>query len=299
MKRIKLKGILFTAAIILLVAAGATAVGKKWLKASSTEKTSNKKTDEYETVSVMDESGIGAATEDDPWMEMEKLLKVYYGEDQVATYQGRMRLIDDNGEHQKLVEELEFTYSSFRQQYYYRMGQLECVKQDRFILLADHDSRTIAVSPVTISKDRSEGILGMEEFKKIIGQKSKGAKIMQNGEEKILTINNIQDPSIQGYQVYYDPKTYQVKKMLIGMIRMSPLEETAIEPLPVESEGDEKVDTEVNEISVYAYYLEVLYDKVEKTPSSEKDFKPEQKFIRFENKKPILQPAFSSYRLLN
>lgn len=299
MKRTKRRWILFTAAIILLVAAGATAVGKKWLNARSNENTNDKKTDEYETVSVMDESGIGDATEDDPWKEMEKLLKGYYGGEQVVTYQGRMRLIDDNGEHQKSLEEMAFTYSSFRQQYYYRIGQLECVKQDRFILLADHDSRTIAVSPVTISKDRSAGILGMEEFKKMIGQKSKGAKITQSGEEKILTINDIQDPSIQGYQVYYDPKTYQIKKMLIGMIRLSPLEETVIEPFPVESEGDEKEDTEVNEISVYAYYLEVLYDKVEKSPSSEKDFKPEQKFIRFENKKPILQPAFSSYRLVN
>lgn len=293
--------VFITSGIILLVLAGTAAVGKKWIW--GVKEAEKEKKEEYKTVSVMDESGIGIPTDDDPWLEMEKLVKAYYGGEQQVTYHGKMRLMDDNEEKQKLVEELSFEYSSCKGDYYYRMGQLECVTRDNFILLVDHDSRTVAISPVTPAKNKSAGILSMEEFKKILEQKISGAKITQSGNDKILTVNNIQDPTIQGYQVYYDPSTYQIKKMIIGMIRLSPLDEknnTAI------TDTDEKPAEETNkgageetEIEAYSYYLEIRYDKTERIPVSGKEFKPEQKFIRFKDGKAELQPAFVGYRLLN
>jgi hypothetical protein len=297
MRRTKSIRIIIISSIILLLTAGAAAIGNKWFETG--KKPGAGKTEKYETINVMDESGIGEPTGDDPWMEMQKLVEAYYGGEQLITYHGRMRLIDDNHDKQKLLEELSFEYSSYGEEYYYRMEQLECVKKRDFIMMADHDNRSVSISYVSLAKDKNNGILSMEDLKKMLQERSKEIKITQSGDTKILTVNDIQDPSIQGYQVFYDPVTYQVKKMVLGMIRLNPLDENDRVALNETEKTSPDKDSEEMEIEAYAYRLEILYDKIEKTRISEQEFRPEQKFIRFNNNKPELQPAFSDYRLLN
>src|SRR5689334_11217708 len=176
--------------------------------------------DESGVVSVMDKS-IGQPTSDDPWKEMEKLIRVYYGENEAVSYEGRMRLIDDNSDQKKLLEEMNYSFTVFNGMYHYRLGQLECIAKKDFVLLIDHENKTIARSAVTPAKKTS--LLDMHSLKEILEKQVGEVTITMNEKEKILTVNNIKDPVIQGYQVFYDPETYRIKKMVIGMVRLNPL----------------------------------------------------------------------------
>ena len=123
------------------------------------------------------------------------------------------------------------------------------------------------------------------------------AMVTQVGNEKVLTIDNINDPDIQGYRIYYSPQTYRVSKMLIGMVRLTPLEdekeEQNNEVKPAEKEGND------DQIDPYYYYLEVLFTQVQPLTLQASDFNPEQKFIRYSQDTLGLTPAYKEYQLLN
>lgn len=297
MKRAKKLKLVVSAAVILLLATGAAAIGKKWWW--PVNNVAAEKPDDFETVSVMNEQNIGEPTSDDPWSEMEKLIGVYYGEKQFVSYKGVMRLIDDNEEKQRVIEEMRFEYNLRGAEYHYRLGQLECVKKESFFLLADYENKTIALSTITPSEDKAAGLLNMAGLKKLLEERSGGVKVTQTTDSKVLTVNNIQDPGIQGYQVFYDPATYRIRKLLVGMIRLSPLEENILSPADEKAVDATENEISENELEAYAYYLEVKYDNIEFKTAGKELFKPEEKFIHFINNKAELQPAFSGYRLLN
>lgn len=297
MKREKKLKLIISVAVILLLVTGAMAVGKKWWWPAS--RTVAEKDDDYETVSVMSEQAIGEPTTDDPWAEMEKLIRVYYSENQFVSYKGVMRLFDDNEEKQRIIEEMRFEYNLRGRQYHYRLGQLECIKKDNFFLLADHDNKSIALSSVTLTEQKPAGLPGIKDLKKVLEQKSEEVKITQTADSKVLTVNNIQDPSIQGYQVFYDPVSYRIKKILLGMIRLSPLQETITGSGNQDASDIQENTSSQDGLEAYAYYLEIKFDNTEVRAAGNETFKPEDKFIQFINNKAELQPAYSGYRLLN
>ncbi len=268
-KKKNLKLILLPAMVLLMIVA-ASAFGK-W-KGLPAGKIIN---EESGTISVMDNE-IGKPTSDDPWQEMEKLIKVYYGDHEAVSYEGKMRLIDDNSDEKKLVEEMNYSFTVFNGMYEYRIGQLECISKKNFLLLIDHENKTIARSAVTNAKKPS--LLDMHSLKEMLEKQAGDIIISQNQNEKILTVNNIKDPVIQGYQVFYDPLTYRIHKMVIGMIRLTPLGNpgsgTASLPL-FENSSEEKED---QEIDAYSYYLEIIYEKSASKKMTEKEFNPESRF---------------------
>jgi hypothetical protein len=127
------------------------------------------------------------------------------------------------------------------------------------------------------------------------------ALVTRDGDEKILTIDNIGDPDIQGYRIYYSPQTYRIHKMLIGMARLSPLENESDNENEDEEEKNKTPATAGNEaeVTTYYYYLEVLFTQVQPLTLKEKDFNPENKFIKVQNGNITLAPALKEYQLLN
>jgi hypothetical protein len=254
---------------------------------------------------------IGVPTDDDPWNEMDQLVKAYYNTDGVS-YTGIIKLIDDNGDKEKIIEQHSFEYTQYKSSYYYRLASMEFVNKENMLVAVDTVNKTIAISPVLVQKEKSKApLFGIEEFKKIMEEQKADAKVTQLGNQKILTIDNIQDPSIQGYRIYYSPSTYRISKMLIGMLRLSPLddgdesvivENTENNKKEVSADDDntkESANEDEPEIDTYTYYMEIIYTDTKSLSLQGKDFAPESKFFKMNKGQIELMPAYKDYELLN
>lgn len=226
---------------------------------------------------------VGTPTDEDPWKEVEKLVAAYYDHTGML-YKGTLKVIDDNGEQEKVLEEHPFQYSIFNNSFHYRLAHMEMVSKKNFLLSVDHENKTVMLAP-NASMQKTNKTFDIRAFKKVMEKGKARALVTRLGEEKVLTIDHIGDPDIQGYRIYYSPLNYRVHKMLIGMVRLNPLEEAP----EIEEEG----------ITEYYYYLEVLYSQIEALGMKEKDFHPEQKFIALKNGQPSLTAEFKDYQFLN
>jgi hypothetical protein len=251
---------------------------------------------------VTDEGAIdiGEPTGDDPWQELDKLVKAYYVKSGVF-YQGTMKLFDGNGDNDKLLEEKKFEYTCFSNEYSYSLPPFEIVSKKNYTVIVNHDDKLVAVVPKITEKVKSKDLFNLSDFKKIIEEQKANIKVTQLGNEKILTVDSIQSPDIQGYRIYYSPQTYRISKMLIGMSRLSPLidESDDSQKKTKEITEEETVITDEDEIEEYYYYLEISYSLATPLSLRQGEFNPENKFVKIDGKKIELTSEFKEYELFN
>jgi hypothetical protein len=248
---------------------------------------------------------IGTPTNDDPFTEMDKLVTAYYNK-QGTSFKGMVKLIDDNGEKEKVIEEHPFEYTVFNEEFYYSLDKMEVVQKKDMLLVVDNTNKLVSMSSITSSSGKAKKLFDISEFKKLMEERKADAKVTLLGSEKILTIENIQDPQVQGYRIYYDPQTFLIKKMLIGMLRLTPLEEVNAdgveeipdgkteEPLP--DNGDVSAEAEID---TYTYYMEIIYNEAKKLTINAEGFHPENKFIRINGQKTELTNPYKNYQLIS
>lgn len=238
---------------------------------------------------------VGTPTGDDPWKEVSKLVYAYYPKGGIE-YKGIIKIIDDNGNEEKVIEEHPFEYTILNADYYYRLAQMEVVKKKDLLMAIDNENKTISIARnVVIPK--SNKVFDMRAFKKVMEKGKAHALVTSKGDEKILTIDDIDDPDIQGYRIYYSPKTYRIHRMLIGMARLNPLEDENENPKE-ENEPANNTEKEA-EITTYYYYLEISFTQVKPLTLQVKDFNPEYKFMQINRDSTALTPAYKDYQLLN
>lgn len=217
------------------------------------------------------------ATDDDPWKEITQLVDHYYDAGGIS-YAGTMRLLDESGDQEKLMEQMAFQYSLMGEAFSYQLGQMECVAQPNLLLMADHESKAITVSNKNQAASQKM-MFDLNAFKKLLQEKSAKLEVTESGPEKIITVDSLQDPSVQGYRIYYNPSNYRITKMEIGMSRYNSL-----------NEGEERE-------GLFNYLLEVNYEKVEALHMNPQDFHPENKFISINQGHIQLAPAYHAYTL--
>jgi len=239
---------------------------------------------------------IGTPTGENPWTEMANLIKEYYNNNGML-YGGTIKVIDGNQAVDTVIEEQPFEYSILNGNYYYRLGPMELVCKKNFLLSVDNDSKTISYSRNMVYRRGGRKVFDIRSFKKLLEKGGAQALVTLNGSEKILTIDHIADPDIQGYRIYYSPQTYQVHKILIGMLRLYSINdesgENDIQQGTYGSSNDSVVTT-------YSYYLDVLFSQVQHLSLQENQFNPENKFITAISDTSVsLTPAYKDYQLLN
>ncbi len=254
------------------------------------------------TAGVTDEGAvdIGEPTGDDPWEELDKLVKAYYVKTG-AFYQGTIKLFDGNGDNDKLLEEKKFEYTCFSNEYSYSLAPFEIVSKKNYTVIVNHDDKLVAVVPKITEKIKNKDLFNLSDFKKMIEEQKANIKVTQLGNEKILTVDSIQSPDIQGYRIYYSPQTYRISKMLIGMSRLSPLidESDVSQKKTEEITQQETVITDEDEIEEYYYYLEINYSVITALSLHQGEFNPENKFVKIDGKKIELTAEFKEYQLFN
>jgi len=292
------KQVISTICVVFILLAGIAGVATGWN--GKDKPVTEVSEDGYEYTTVMDESDIGLLTGEDPFVEIQMLMDAYYGNGKLVMYTGTMRLLDDNEETQRLLEEHRFEYSVCGRSFYYKLGQMECISKEKLLIMIDHTEKAISFSQNFPSSGKTGDLIDMELFKKLMSENKADVKVSQLGDEKILTVNNISDPSIHGYQVFYDPENYQIRKILIGMIRLSPLEDGEGDALALnEEDRDSNTGTgDESAVEGYSYILEIIYEKTIRSEVSVKEFSPERKFIKLSAGKVEASEAYKNYEIV-
>jgi hypothetical protein len=204
-------------------------------------------------------------------------------------YKGSVKLFDANGDKEKLLEQKDFEYTYFDNDYSYSFGPLQVVNKKDFVLIVNHDDKIISVSSKAHRKVKSKNILDLSAFKDMLEQQHANARVTKLGNEKVLTIDSIQDADIQAYQIFYSPEDHKIHKMVIGMIRLNSLDGG--------NEGQQEIASGSDE--GYSYFMEINYAQARRLLLKDGEFRPETKFVVMEGKKVRLTNEFSKYTLFN
>lgn len=263
-----------------------------------TQTAESKKEKAISPVAHTDSTDLEEPTQDDPWAEFDNLVKTYYAKTGIL-YQGTMKVIDGNGDSDKVLEEKKFEYTCFNNEYSYSLSPLEVVSKKNFTVIVNHDDKMIAVAPKIAKGKRSKDLLGLDAFKTMIEQQKAKIKVTKLGSEKILTVDGIVDPQIQGYRIFYSPGTYKIHKMLIGMLRLSSLDgDSGKNEDPQDNKGEKNL-VDADSAQEYVYYLEIDYSAAKQLSLQRGDFNPEKRFLNIEGKNISLTPEFKGYELFN
>lgn len=243
----------------------------------------------------------GTPTGDDPWKEVDKLVAAYYSTSGIY-YEGIMQLTDDNNKRERIIEENKFNYTILGQEYYYRLGEIEVVSKNKFTIVVNHQHQSIGFVPSSTNSNKAV-LFSPDEFKKLMTERNASAQVTLLDSLKVLTIDNIEDPSIQGYHIYYDPVTYRIKRMLIGMLRLSALEGDVnqINEVPSEKDSEDETSpvTDEETIPVYSYYLDITYTICKELNLRSADFLPEKKFLQITGNRYEPLAPYRDYKIIS
>ena len=247
--------------------------------------------------SMEEKADAEVPTDDDPWKEMENLVNVYYNKNGIH-YKGKTKLIDDNGPQEKVIEELSFEYTLIGEAYYYHMGSIEMVSKKGLLLAVDNSARTVIVNIQESNLFSDKQFLDFKKFKELLQNKEAQLNVSKLGEEKVLTVDNVQDPIIQGYRIFYHPDTYRVSKIEIGMVRTQALPEET-EPGKAEDTSESIIEPKEDDTpSLFTYFLEIEFAEIRELAISIDNFFPERKFIEQTGNEVQLTPAYAGYTLV-
>lgn len=264
-----------------------------------------KKTDnneEREAQKSGDTAEFGKPTGDDPFVEMEHLSKWYKPNRQIV-FTGFIRLFNENGTAQKLMEEKKFVFSlDSNRNCSYEVGGIEVINNNRYSLTVDNNNKFVFVTKNLLSKPGNQSqFFDIAAFQKILKETNAEAEVTQLGNDKILTVKNIKDPTIQGYGIYYSPADHHIKKIVMEMWQLAPLQEVDINSSANNGIEDNLNDTEENstEASIDGHYykFEISYSGIDTSKGN--SLATSNKYIRIINKKVELTQEYSGYELIN
>lgn len=228
----------------------------------------------------------------DPWEELQQITDAYSHPSGIS-YKGQIKVIDASGDQEKVLEETPFEYTLHGDAYHYLLGDVEMVRKNNLGLLVNHSAKVIALTPKASS---GAGPFDLNDFRKQLENAKATLKVSELNGDRVLTVDELADPTIQGYRVFYAPDSYRIRRVELGMQRLSPLEEGEADRLELPTDAS---STEPTELRVYTYFVELNFSSVQPLNLKKGEFRPEVKFITYDQHTLKLTPAYSAYTLLN
>lgn len=244
---------------------------------------------------------IGQPTNDNAWDELGRIVKSYYGNGR-SFYTGVVKVIDDNGAAEKVLEEHPFVFRLFGKGFHYVIDSVDFIKQGAYVAVVDNRAKLISLSGLD-DQQKSLPLFDMDLFRKMMEEQKANMLVTEQGNEKILTVDSIQHPQIQGYRIYYDPQSYKIHRMVIGMLRLSSLddqEQADAEDAKAAGEKDDIAGSQNQEGApdIYTYYVDITYKETE-AASGSGDELPLSRFFKKTGDHFELNERYKNYQFIN
>lgn len=218
--------------------------------------------------------------EEDTTQFLQKMLDANLPGQQCIELSGEMVLIDATKDEEKIVEQHPFQWWFGNGLTSFLLDSVMVVQDTSYSLQVDHREETIQILPM--KKDSAvQWSLGQI----LTSLKDMQAKItLENeGAYKVLTVDSLALPDFQGYRIFVDPRSYEVKKILIGMNRLQPLGSTGFDP------QDEEL---------YTYFLEIRYNQ--RKPVSKTEMPRLEQYVQVSPENPgefVPVPGYQRYTM--
>jgi hypothetical protein len=160
---------------------------------------------------------------------------------------GEMVLFDVNGDSEKVMERASFVWQYDKTRSYYRIDSVVQVRDGHFFMQVDLTNRVMAIS---LADSSSNGAYQISEYLKLLQDLHAEISIRQEEGMTAITIDSLQHPAYQGFKLFVDPTSLEVRKLLLGMNKLSSLDRQA----SVQNEQD------LSEYPVFTYFLEIRFN---------------------------------------
>jgi hypothetical protein len=239
-------------------------------------------------------------TDDDPWQEMEKVFR-QFNEGKNISYSGKIRLQEEDDD--KILEEIPYSCEVNEADYHYSIDSVEMIYSHGISINVFHREKLIILGKEKQKIKNWWSFSSIDSVKKYALLDSAEVKVMQDGALKLISVENTGNPDIYAYEIYYDPVTYRLKKLIMFFASLENLlddgdaisDDTGKDNAQKSAEEEEPANA--NGIYFNTYRMELTYDNFS-SHEAEKNFSPESKYIRINKKKVMINEAYKNYRIV-
>jgi hypothetical protein len=239
----------------------------------------------------------GVPVDADAWAELDKVTKAM-ALDQTVEITGRVRVYEDQNDSLVLTEDDPLSYAIHgRSDYDLRMGPVEMIANGKHWLRIDHEEQKLAYYPQKKAKKNSAFVISPAMIHELVDRSKAQVVVAAVGDLRVITLAGLGVGDLQHYHIFYDPSTYEVKKLAMDM--------TSLDFGGGEEEGENVSDAtakkgqevmEGSSLRMNWYRVELDYAQIQRKPKGE-PFHPEDRFIREVDGHVQLQPEYAEYGL--
>jgi hypothetical protein len=219
----------------------------------------------------------------DPWQEMNKII---YSMEQAFPFiqDGSVLLRDENG---KIIEKKDFHadyYDSVT--LHYSLAQVEMLHTPKWEAIIDHDQNMIALSRVAKAKNTAgAGSFDIIKLRAMFESGQFGWKVLQNNDGmRALYSEDFASGSLSGMRIQYQPSSYSLVSVQMGLPKFVSTEDTVAHPLGIEAVTES---------------LEMNYLPIRSMNEEGRQQHPE-KYIQVKGGKAVvLKAKLADYRIIN
>lgn len=254
-----------------------------------------------EVDNLSDTLEFGKPTGEDPAAEMERISK-WYNPAHTTVFNGFFRLYDEKDARPKLIEEKQFQFSlDSNRNCNYEVGGIEVINNNRYSLTVDNNNKFVFLTKSSPGQGKEAQFFDIAAFEKILKETGAEAEVTKLGEDKILTVKNIKDPTVHGYAIYYSPVDYRIKKIVLVMWQLAPLTDIASNSRNDNDYAKDQLEDARNsketETPGHHYKLEISYSGIDSSMNIKA--RGQDKYVHITNNRAELTEEYSGYEFIN
>lgn len=172
----------------------------------------------------------------------------------------------------RIIDELKGECVLEKKKVYTRLGPLETIRNEKYILSVDHDDKTILITAAARQEKDGQGVMDIDGLVSLMQAEGSMVVKMQRGKESWLELKNMPVPGLQQLHIEFDPANFLIKRVWMALLEN------------ISSPSGMIIDTRYT-----AWQPEV-------PPRS---LFAVERFVTFRGKQPELSPAYETYTLIN
>lgn len=245
------------------------------------------------------------STEDDPWAELEHLFAGYRKARSIV-YEGTMKLTDEEGG--ETIEEANFSGEVQGKTSHYIIDSVEFIHEDNVSLNVYHREKLVVAGTEKLPAKTMWQFANIDSMKSFATREGATAKVGWDRSDKVIKITNTTSTDGYGYEIYYSPQDYRLKKLVLHFASLDNLSENPAEEgedgsQETTADSKEKMniaaDSTSNDPSIEfnLYKLELEYKLLGLGESANK-FEPLKKFGQKMGRDFKLSNSYPDYRVV-
>jgi len=241
-------------------------------------------------------------TGDDPWTELDQIYKVFNVP--FVQYSGKIRLMNDD--ETTIIEDADFSCDIRGQDYRYMIDSVELIYKNGVALNIYHNEKLIVAGKEQLPNNIFRVYSNIDSLRKFASQQEATAVVVWDQNYKVIKIENIGSSDVYGYEIFYNPADYKVKKVILSVATPDDYDEGvgAEEINDMDTENEENEAPNNSDTSAIApsiefnlYKMEISYETFSQVISKE-EFNPVKKYGSIDQKELLLNDVYSDYRVV-